>query len=39
MSADDSVLIKALVQQIIVGKNGIKIEFKCGAIIEQKYVE
>lgn len=38
MNADDGVIMKQLVEQIIVGNDGIEIHFKCGAILEHEYV-
>ena len=38
MNADDGVIMKQLVEQIIVGNDGIEVHFKCGAILEHEYV-
>ena len=37
MNADDSAILKQLVEQIIVGTGGIEIQFKCGVSIEKDY--
>ena len=37
MDADDSMIMKQLVEQIIVGSSGIEIQFKCGVSIEKDY--
>ncbi len=37
LNADDSTVIKQLVEQIIVNDDGIEIQFKCGATIEKEY--
>jgi len=37
MDADDSSILKQLVEQIIVGSSGIEIQFKCGVSIEKDY--
>ena len=37
MDADDSAILKQLVEQIIVGTSGIEIQFKCGVSIEKDY--
>ena len=37
MNADDGLIVKALVEEIIVGDESIEIRFKCGASIEQAY--
>ena len=37
MDADDSTILKQLVEQIIVGTSGIEIQFKCGVSIEKDY--
>ena len=37
MNADDSAILKQLVEQIIVGTSGIEIQFKCGVSIEKDY--
>lgn len=37
MDADDSTILKQLVEQIIVGSSGIEIQFKCGVSIEKDY--
>ena len=38
MNADDSMVMKQLVQQIIVGDEGIEIKLQCGVSIKQEYV-
>ena len=38
MSADDSAIMRSLVEQIIVRDTEIEIEFKCGVTIRQEYV-
>ena len=38
MNADDSKVMKQLVQQIIVGDEGIEIKLQCGVSIKQEYV-
>ena len=38
MNADDSMVMKQLVQQIIVGDEGIEIRLQCGVSIKQEYV-
>lgn len=37
MSIDDGTILKALVEQIVMGDDGIEIHFKSGAVMEQKY--
>ena len=37
MDADDSAILKQLVEQIIVGTSGIEIQFKCGVSVEKDY--
>ena len=37
MAADDSTILKQLVEQIIVRSSGIEIQFKCGVSIEKDY--
>lgn len=37
MDADDSNILKQLVEQIIVSDSGIEIQFKCGVSIEKEY--
>ncbi|WP_077533292.1 zinc ribbon domain-containing protein [Massiliimalia massiliensis] len=37
MSADDSTILKQLMEQIIVSDSGIEIQFKCGVSIEKDY--
>lgn len=37
MNADDSTILKQLVEQIIVGSSSIEIQFKCGLSIEKDY--
>lgn len=39
MDANDAVVMKALVEEIIINETGIVIHCKCGVIIEQKYVK
>ena len=39
MNTDDSQIMKQLVEQIIVGADGMEIQFKCGVIVKQKYVK
>lgn len=39
MNTDDGMVMKALVEQIIVGNDGIEIQFKCGVSVEQEYVK
>ena len=38
MNTDDSMVMKQLVQQIIVGDEGIEIQLQCGVSIKQEYV-
>ena len=38
MDADDSMIMKQLVEQIIVNDSGMEIHFKCGVIAEHEYV-
>ena len=38
MNADDAVIMKQLVEQIIVGEDGIEVHFKCGVIAEHEYL-
>ena len=38
-SSVDALIMKALVEQIIVWDDRIEVRFKCGATVEQKYVE
>lgn len=38
MNADDSMVMKQLVQQIVVGDEGIEIQLQCGVSIKQEYV-
>lgn len=38
MDADDSMIMKQLVEQIIVGDEGIEIKLQCGVSIKQEYV-
>jgi len=37
MNADDSTILKQLVEQIIVSDSGIEVHFKCGVSIEKEY--
>ena len=37
MNADDSTILKQLVEQIIVSDSGIEVQFKCGVSIEKEY--
>ena len=37
MNADDSAILKQLVEQIIVGTSCIEIQFKCGVSVEKDY--
>ena len=39
MSADDSAIMRSLVEQIIVRDTEIEIEFKCGVTIRQEYIK
>ena len=39
VSSNDTVLMKALVERIIVWDDHIEVAFKCGARIEQEYVK
>ena len=38
MDADDSMIMKQLVEQIIVGDDGIEVHFKCGIVASHKYM-
>ena len=38
MAADDSTILKQLVEQIIVGDDGIEVHFKCGIVASHKYM-
>ena len=38
MNADDGMIMKHLVEQIIVGDSGIEVHFKCGVIAEHEYL-
>ena len=38
MSADDTAIMRSLVEQIIVRETEIEIEFKCGVTIRQEYI-
>ena len=38
MDATDGMIMKQLVEQIIVGNDGIEVHFKCGVIAEHEYV-
>lgn len=38
MDADDGMIMKQLVEQIIVGEDGIEVHFKCGVIAEHEYM-
>ena len=38
MNADDGMIMKQLVEQIIVGDSGIEVHFKCGVIAEHEYL-
>ena len=37
-TASDAALMKTLVERIIVNDDGIEVEFKCGASVQQEYV-
>ncbi len=37
MNADDGLIVKALVEEIIIGDSSMEIRFKCGASIEKEY--
>ncbi len=39
MSADDSAIMRSLVEQIVVRDTEIEIEFKCGVTIRQEYIK
>lgn len=38
MNADDSMIMKQLVEQIIVGEDGIEVHFKCGVAASHGYM-
>ena len=38
MDADDGMIMKQLVEQIIVGEDGIEVHLKCGVIAEHEYM-
>ena len=38
MNADDSMIMKQLVEQIIVGDDGIEVHFKCGIVVSHEYM-
>ena len=38
MDADDSMIMKQLVEQIIVGDDGIEVHFKCGIVASHEYM-
>ena len=38
MNADDSMIMKQLVEQIIVGEDGIEVHFKCGIVASHEYL-
>ena len=38
MNADDSIIMKQLVEQIIVNDDGIEVHFKCGVIARHEYM-
>ena len=38
MNADDSMIMKQLVEQIIVGDDGIEVHFKCGIVASHEYL-
>ena len=38
MDADDSIIMKQLVEQIIVGDDGIEVHFKCGIVASHEYM-
>ena len=38
MNADDSMIMKQLVEQIIVGDDGIEVHFKCGIVASHEYM-
>lgn len=38
MDADDSMIMKRLVEQIIVGDDGIEVHFKCGIVASHEYL-
>ena len=38
MDADDSMIMKQLVEQIIVGDDGIEVHFKCGIVASHEYL-
>ena len=38
MNAEDSMVMKQLVEQIIVGEDGIEVHFKCGIVASHEYM-
>lgn len=38
MDTDDSMIMKQLVEQIIVGDDGIEVHFKCGIVASHEYL-
>lgn len=38
MDADDSMVMKQMVEQIIVGDDGIEVHFKCGVVAIHEYL-
>ena len=38
MDADDSTILKQLVEQIIVGDDGIEVHFECGIVASHEYM-
>lgn len=38
MNTDDSMIMKQLVEQIIVGDDGIEVHFKCGIVASHEYL-
>ena len=38
MNADDSMIMKQLVEQIIVGDDGIEVHFKCGIVASHEHL-
>lgn len=38
MNADDGMIMKQLVEQIIVNEDGIEVHFKCGVVTTHEYL-
>lgn len=38
MNADDSMIMKQLVEQIIINDDGIEVHFECGIVASHKYL-